>query len=136
MKKALTILCLLAALGGCLAACGTPKPEALLAGKWNASLASLEFNAFEFIPSQDDSRKGSVNLGMIGSLVSGSYEVIPPANKDAQSMVKITYTLLMISTTRSYFFTVDDTTLTLQKEGSNTILTYTRETAAAAGTTG
>ena len=135
MKKAIAILCLLAALGGCMAACGAPKPEALLAGKWKASLASFEFNAFEFVPSQGDPRKGTVNLGMIGNLVPGSYEVIPPASRDAQSVVKITYTLLMISTTRSYFFTVDDTTLTMQKEGSNTSLVYAREVAAA-GTTG
>jgi hypothetical protein len=134
MKKVLAILCLLAALCGIAAACGTPKPEALLAGKWNASVASLEFNAFEFVPSQDDPRKGTVNLGMIGSLVSGSYEVVPPQGKDAPNVVKITYALMMFSNTRSYTFTVDDTTLTLQGEGSGTALTYTRETAAA-GTT-
>ena len=135
MKKTLAILCLLAVLGGCLAACGAPKPEALLAGKWKASVATFEFNAFEFVPSQGDPRKGSVNIGMISNLVSGSYEVIPPESKDARSVVKITYTLLMISTTRSYFFTVDDTTLSLQEEGKSVTTTYTRETAAA-GTTG
>jgi len=134
MKKALAILCLLAVLGGCLAACGAQKPEALLAGKWKASVASLEFNAFEFVPSQDDPRKGAVNIGMISNLVHGSYEVIPPEGKDAPSVVKITYTLAMFSNTRSYNFTVDDTTLTLQREGSGTSLVYTRE-AVAAGTT-
>ncbi|MCL1951863.1 MAG: hypothetical protein FWF60_03440 [Oscillospiraceae bacterium] len=134
MKKAIATLCLLAALCGVLAACGAPKPEALLAGKWDASVASLEFNAFEFVPSQDDPRKGTVNLGMIGSLVPGSYEVVPPQGKDAPNVVKITYTLAMFSTTRSYTFTVDATTLTLQGEGSGVAMTYTRETAAA-GTT-
>ena len=135
MKKALAILCLLAVLGGISTACGKTKPEALLAGKWKASVASLEFNAFEFIPSQDNPRKGSVNIGMISNLLHGSYEVVPPEGKDAPNVVKITYTLAMFSNTRSYIFTVDDTTLTLRKEGADSFLTYTRETTAA-GTTG
>jgi len=135
MKKTLTILCLLAVLGSVSTACGAPKPEALLAGKWKASVASFEFNAFEFVPSQDNPRKGSVNIGMLSNLVQGSYEVIPPESKDAQSVVNITYTLAMFSNTRGYTFTVDDTTLHLQREGAGTTLTYTRETAAV-GTTG
>jgi len=133
MKKALVILAVLALLG-CLAACGAPKPEALLAGKWNASLASFEFNALEFIPSQDDSRKGSVNLGMIGNLVSGSYEVVPAEGKDAQNQVKITYKLLMLSTTRSYYFAVEGDTLTLREKDSDVTFTFTRDTDAV-GTT-
>jgi len=135
MKKTLAILCLLALLGGCLAACGTRKPEKLLAGKWNADVASFEFKAFEFVPGQDDPRKGTVNLGLIGRLVDGTYEVVPAENKDAQPMVKITYKLLLVSTTRNYFFTVNATTLTLQKEGSDVAMTYTRDTQPA-GTTG
>ena len=134
MKKALAILCLLAVLGGCLAACGKPKPEDLLAGQWKASAGSFEFNAVEFVPSQDDPRKGAVNLGMLSNLLKGSYEVIPGAKKDDQPTLKIVYTPLMISVTRVYLFTVDETTLELQREGSNTALTFTRDTAGA-GTT-
>ena len=134
MKKTLAILCLAALLGSCLVACGAPKPEKLLAGKWKANMASLEFNAFEFIPGKDDPRKGAVNLGMIGSFVNGSYEVVPAQSKDARDMVKITYTLLMFSTTRSYYFTVDGATLTLQEESSGITTSYTRDTGAA-GTT-
>jgi len=133
MKKAIAILCTLAALCGVLAACAQ-KPEALLAGKWKASAASLEFSAFEFVPSEDDARKGTVNLGMIGNLVEGSYEVVPPEGKDAPNVVKITYSLAMFSNTRTYTFTVDDTTLTLQAENSSVAMTYTRDTGAA-GTT-
>jgi len=136
MKKILAILGILAVLGGCLAACGASKPEKLLAGKWKTSVASFEFNAFEFVPSQDDPRKGTVSLGMVGNLISGSYEVVPAKGKDAQDQVKITYTLLMFSNTRSYSFTVDETTLTLQEEGKSLVVTYTRETAAAGTTAG
>jgi len=136
MKKAIAILCLLAMLGGISAACGAKKPENLLAGKWKASVASLEFQAFEFVPSQDDARKGTVNRGKLASLVTdGTYEVIPGKGKDAKDVLKITTTALgFVSTTHSYFFTVDDTTLTLQEEGYDAFLTYTRETATA-GTT-
>ena len=134
MKKILAILGILALLGGVLAACGAPKPEALLAGKWKASAGSFEFNAFEFVPGQEDQRKGAVNINLIGSFVDGSYEVVAAAEKGARDMVKITYKLLMFSTTRSYYFTVDETTLTLQEEGKSVTTTYTRETAAA-GTT-
>jgi len=136
MKKLLAILCLLALLGGCLAACGAPKPGALLAGKWKATAASLEFQAFEFVPGEDGPGKGTVNLGMMSKLVPASYEVVPAESKDARDMVKITYKLLMISTTRSYYFTVDGTTLTLQEENSGLTTTYTRDTGAGAGTTG
>ena len=135
MKKTLAILCLLALLGGCLAACGTQKPEKLLAGKWNADLTSFEFKAFEFVPGEDDPLNGTVNLGLIGRFVDGTYEVVPAENKDGRPMVKITYKLLLISTTRSYFFTVDATTLTLQKEGSENSMTYTRDKGADEGTT-
>ncbi|MCL2300910.1 MAG: hypothetical protein FWC27_12280 [Firmicutes bacterium] len=133
MKKTLAILCLLAALSGILAACGAPKPEALLAGKWKASVASFEFNAFEFVPSQDDPRKGTVNIGMISNLVNGSYEVVP-GEGSALDTLKITYSLWMISTSRTYDFTVDETTLALTEVGKTVTTTYTRETAAA-GTT-
>ena len=135
MKKTLAILCLLALLGGCLAACGAKKPEKLLAGKWNADVASFEFKAFEFVPDKDEPLKGTVNLGLIGRFVGGDYEITPAENKDAQPMVKITYKLLLISTTRSYFFTVDANTLTLQKEGSDVAMTYTRDTGTTEGTT-
>jgi len=136
MKKILAVLCLLALLGGCLAACGAPKPGALLAGKWNATAASFEFNAFEFVPGEDGPGKGTVNLGMISNLVKGSYEVLPAESKEAKDMVKITYSLWMISTTRSYYFAVDGATLTLQEENSGFTTTYIREGAAAVGTTG
>ena len=136
MKKILAVLCLLALLGGISTACGASKPGALLAGKWNADLASFEFKAFEFVPGEDGPGKGTVNLGMLSNLVKGSYEVLPAESKDAKDMVKITYTLWMISTTRSYYFTVDGNTLTLQEESSGFTTTYTREGAAAAGTTG
>ena len=135
MKKALAVLCLLALLGGVSAACGAPKPEALLAGKWKASAASLEFNALEFIPSAEDPRKGTLNIGMT-SLVGGSYEVIPAESKEARPMVKITYKLFLISATRSYYFTVEGDALSLQEEGSGITLTFTRETAASPGATG
>jgi len=138
MKKIIAILGIAALLGACLAACGAPKPEELLAGKWNASVASFEFNAFEFVPSQADPRKGTVNLSLTGSLVSGHYEVITGSGRDARDMVKITYTLAFISTSNIYYFTVDENTLSLQKEGSDTSTLYTREAAvpAPAGTTG
>ena len=134
MKKILAIFGILALLVGILAACGVPKPEILLAGKWKASAASLEFNAFEFVPSQGDPRKGTVNLGMISNLIDGSYEVIPAQSKNERNTVRITYALWMISTTRSYTFTVDETTLTMQEEGKSVFTTYVRETATA-GTT-
>ena len=139
MKKAISILCLLALLSGVGAACGAPKPGALLAGKWKAAASSFEFQLFEFVPGEDGPGKGRVNLGMTGllsNLISGSYEVIPAERKDAQDIVKITYTLLMISTTRSYFFTVDSTSLTLQEVDSGFTTRYTRDTGAPAGTTG
>ena len=134
MKKALAILCLAALLGGISAACGAPKPGALLAGKWKAGAASFEFQAFEFVPGADGPNKGTVNLGMISNLVGGSYEVVPAQSKDARDVVRITYKLFMISTTRSYYFTVDGTTLTLQEESSGLTTTYARDTGAA-GTT-
>jgi len=136
MKKTLAILGILVLLGGIFSACGAAKPQRLLAGKWKASVASLEFQAFEFVPSADSDLKGTVNIGMLSNLVHGSYEVIPGAGKDARDTVKITYTLAMFSNTRSYFFTVDGATLTLQREGSGTSLVYTRDTGAAAATTG
>jgi len=136
MKKTLAILCLLALLGGIGAACGAPKPGAQLAGKWKAAAASLEFQAFEFVPGEDGPGKGTVNLGMLANFVGGSYEVVPAQSKDARDMVKITYKLLMISTTRSYYFTVDGATLTLQEENSGLTTTYTRDTGTGAGTTG
>ena len=126
MKKTLAILGILALLGGCLAACGKAKPEALLAGKWNAAAASLEFQAFEFIPSAEDPAKGTVNLGMISNLFGGTYEIIRGQGKNAQDTLKITYSLWMISTTRSYQFTVDETTLTMTEEGKSLTTTYTR----------
>jgi len=135
MKKTLAILCLFALLGGCLAACGAPKPETLLAGQWKASAGSLEFKSIAFTPGAEDPRKGTVSLGMT-SLVGGSYEVIPGQGKDARDMVKITYTLWLISTTRSYYFTVEGNTLNMQEENAGVTLTFTRESAVAAGTTG
>jgi len=135
MKKTLAALCLLALLGGCLAACGAPKPGANLVGKWNANAASFEFKALEFVPGEDGPGKGTVNI-LLGRLLGGSYEVIPAENKDARDMVKITYTLLLISRTRRYYFAVEGDTLTLQEEDSNVSLSFTRDTAAGAGTTG
>jgi len=133
MKKALVILAVLALLG-CLAACGAPKPEALLAGKWKASVASFEFSAVEFTPGTEDPRKGTVSLALIGSQALGSYEVVPAEGKDAQNQVKITYKLLMLSTTRSYYFAVEGDTLTLREKDSDVTFTFTRDTDAV-GTT-
>jgi len=138
VKKIIVVLCLLALLGGVLAACGAQKPEALLAGKWKASVASLEFAAYEFVPDPNDARKGTVNRGKLASLVTdGTYEVVPGKGKDAEDMVKITTSALgFLSATRSYYFTVDAATLTLREEGSEVTATYTRDTGAAAATTG
>jgi len=137
MKKALAILGILALLGGCLAACGAKKPQNLLAGKWKANLAALEFQAFEFVPGADDSLKGAVYLSLLSpGLISGTYEVTPGAGKDARDMIKITYTLWMVSINNSYYFTVDGNSLTLQKEGTDVTTTYTRDTGPAAATTG
>ena len=130
MKKSLALLGVLALLCGCLAACGTPKTEALLAGKWNASAASFEFQAFEFTPDENNPGKGTV-----GSLLDGSYEIIPAENKDTRDMLKITFSFGMLSASRSYYFTVDETTLSLQEENSSVTTTYTREAAAGEATT-
>ena len=139
MKKTLAVLCLLALLCGVLAACGTPKPGALLAGKWNASAGTIEFQAFEFTPDEENPNKGKADIGrsggLLGNLLNGTYEVIPAKDKDAQDMLKITYSILMVSTTRSYFFTVDENALTLREENSGFTTNYVREGAAVEATT-
>ena len=54
MKKLLAIFAAAALLALALAGCGAPKPQDLLAGKWQASAAGFEISAFEFTPDEKD----------------------------------------------------------------------------------
>lgn len=138
-KKILAVLAILVLVGTVLAACGAPKPENLLAGSWSANVGSFEFLGYEFIPNEDDPLKGTVDLKLISaSAISGTYEIVRADTEDGKDLLKITYTLLMISTKRNFYFTVDETTLTLQEENSSVIMNYTREVAGTtlAATTG
>jgi len=125
MKKLLAILTACALLALAFAGCGAPKPQQLLAGKWQTSALGLEFGAYEFVPDEDDPLRGTVNLGQLSGLIHGSYTVTP-GKKDEPDRLSITYSVLMINYTRSYTFTVDESTLTLQEENSGVSLTYTR----------
>ena len=126
-QKLLAVLAACALLAPALAGCA-PGPQRLLAGKWQASALGLEFGAYEFVPGENDPLRGTVNLGRLSGFVSGSYTVTP-GKGDAPDRLRITYGLRpggMISYTRDYTFTVDETTLTLQEENSSVSLTYTR----------
>lgn len=138
MKKLLAIPLILALLAGCLAACGEPKTQDLLAGKWKGSVGMFEFDSYEFIPDAEQPLKGTVKLlGKLSQWINGTYEVIPAKEKDAKDTVKISYTVLLISTTKEYAVTVDDSTLSLQEIGSDYAMTFTRDTGdvALSGTT-
>jgi hypothetical protein len=124
--RTLLPLVLVLLLAQALVGCGAPQPQELLAGQWQADVGSLEFQALTFTPNAEDLLRGSVSLGLLSRFVQGSYVVTPPAKKDQPARLAITYQLAFISTTRDYTFTVTDTTLELQKEGSNVALHYTR----------
>jgi len=125
MKKLLALICALAFIGFVFVACGrTNRPERLIAGQWQGNLGPLEFQAMEFTPDEDNPTRGQVSLSLISNLIEGSYEIIG-AQRGQPGQLIITYRLGMLSTTREFSFTVDQSTLTLQSEtGIN--LTYTR----------
>ena len=126
MKRIIAILLIAATAALALSACGgAAGPEQLLAGRWYGSVGNFEFQSMEFIPDEDDPARGRVNL-MLGNLVSGSYEVLPPEQRGEPAGLNVTYTLGMISHTLRYSFTLDETTLVLRGEKSGLDLTYTR----------
>ncbi|MDR1927364.1 MAG: hypothetical protein LBQ33_01830 [Oscillospiraceae bacterium] len=128
MKKATGILAVLLTAALVFAGCGlfAPKPQELIAGKWQAAVGSLEFQAMEFIPNENADLTGTVKLGLLSNLVSGSYAITPAKEKEEKDQISITYQLFLISTTREYTFTVTDTALVLQADNSGVALNYTR----------
>jgi len=131
MKKIFTLFMALTllALAGCS---GANRIGQQLAGSWEGSLGPFEFKAMEFTPSESDPLKGKVNLAG-QSLLKGDYEIVP-GGRGGPDKLRITYSVAMFSTSRTYDFTVTKDTLTLTAEGGGTSLNYTRK-AAAAGTT-
>jgi len=129
MKKALSIILIAALVALALTACGgASRPERLLAGRWDASVGGLfEFQAMEFVPEEGNPRRGQVNLSLVSNIISGSYVVEPPEQRGEPAGLRITYRLGMISTTREFSFTVDETALTMHGEGIGGVtITYTR----------
>jgi len=130
MKKTIAIFAAFALLAVAFAGCALPlSPQRLLAGKWQASAAGFEVSSFEFTPGEKDPLKGTVavGLGPLSGLVNGTYTVTP-GKGDAADRLEVTYTVLMISTTQAYTFTVSEDTLTLKGENSSLALTYARVT--------
>ncbi|MDR0530825.1 MAG: hypothetical protein LBG83_01995 [Oscillospiraceae bacterium] len=140
MKRTIAMIAalLLAAL---LNGCGAQnKPANLLAGKWDAQVLSLEFQAIEFIPDGKNANTGAVNLSLLSNLIKGTYELLPAKEKGAKDTLNITYALGSFSTTRSYFITLTADSLTMVGENSPLTLNYTKSAAVATtnavGTTG
>ena len=79
----------------------------------------------EFIPNEGDPLRGEVNLGLAANLIDGSYEITPGRGRE-QHRLEITYALAGFSTSRVFYFTVDNDTLVMQRDGSSVSLTYTR----------
>ena len=129
MKRIIALLCIAAVAALTLSSCGAQKPERLLAGKWEASVGLLEFQALEFVSDAKNAKTGKVNLGMRGSLVGGSYEIIPGAKRGDPDKLKITYAVASLSTSRSYLFTVDGDNLTMTGERGTVAFTYHRAAA-------
>ena len=126
MKKFITIIFAFALVTLALSACGAPGPGQHHAGKWDSAVGSLEFQALEFIPDETDPLRGRVNLSLMSNLIGGSYEITLPERRGEPGLLKITYSLAMLSTTRNFNFTIDQDTLVLQSENSSVNLTYTR----------
>jgi len=132
MKRIGTVVCIFLLAAMSLSACAKPPgPAQLLAGKWDGSVSLLEFQALEFVPNPEDELAGTVNLSLLSNLVKGSYRVYPGTKIGDPDRLEITYSLAMISTTRSYILRVDETNLSLQGENGALSLNYHRPAAEA-----
>lgn len=103
----LSCLLIAAALTGC-----TPKPEQLIIGKWTDSTG---LTAYEFMEDR------TVRFSLLGADVKAAYAI----DKDAGT-VTLTGTVLTKSFSKTYYFVVTDSTLTLTGVDSGDSAVYTR----------
>ena len=123
MKKIVAVLCALLLL--ILAACdgGAKGPEKRIAGRWESTAGTTEFQTMEFVPGEDNQQRGQVNLCILSNEISGEYEIVPG---EEQHHLSISYTLMMLPTTREFYFTIEEDVLVLQSENASEGVSYKR----------